>query len=100
MTAAHRLSIPAALALAEATLAARGEAEVILSACADDDGLAAGYGLPGLPSPVGPGPLLVDLRTGETRFLGSIEQLDRIAAMHEVTLAATRALGDLPDLDA
>lgn len=86
MTPADRLSIPAALALAEATLTVRGAGEVILSAFADDDGVAVGYGVPGLPDPVGNGPMLVDRRDGDVLLLGSIEQRDRIDAMVEVTL--------------
>lgn len=82
----QRLSLSAALAIAEATLAAARPGEVILSAFADDDGVAVGYGYAEDIIAVGNGPLLVDRRTGEVRFLGSIEQLDRLDAMTEVPL--------------
>ena len=81
-----RLTIAAALALAEAALAVARPGEVILGAFADADGVAVGYGFAPDIVAVGPGPLLIDRRTGEARFLGSLEQHERLDAMTEVAL--------------
>ncbi|MBO3664797.1 hypothetical protein [Microbacterium stercoris] len=84
MTAAKRLSIPEALAIAEAALAVHKPGEMILGAWADARGVAVAHGFSENVVTVGPGPLLVDRVSGEVSFLGSIEQLDRLNAMREV----------------
>lgn len=85
-TASERLSVAAALAVAEALLAAEHSGERILSAFYDEDGVAVGYGFSELVVSIGNGPLLVDRRTGAATYLGSLEQRDRLDDMTPVTL--------------
>ncbi len=85
MTAA-RLTVAAALAVAEATLAVARPGDVILGAWADEDDVAVAFGVSEDIVAVGEGPLLVDRRTGEARWLGSLAFPERLDRMTEVML--------------
>lgn len=85
MTAA-RLTVAAALAVAEATLAVARPADIILGAWSDDDGVAVAYGYSLDVVEIGPGPLLISRRDGTARWLGSLELHERLDAMTEVML--------------
>lgn len=83
-TPSERLSVAAAVAVADAVLAIERPGERILSVLYDDDGVAVGYGVSELIVSIGNGPMLVDRRTGAATFLGSLELRDRINAMRPV----------------
>ncbi|SEB47008.1 hypothetical protein SAMN04489806_0752 [Paramicrobacterium humi] len=82
------LSPAQAHVLAEAYLAVhRSDRQVSPEVYGDKDGYTIGFGIwmvDELVPVCGEGPVLVDRHTGEMRFLGSVEQFDRLGRMRRV----------------